>query len=158
MTNLYTGQLAPLSAEEADRVCADVIEKLEAFEAILAQETAHVAAARLTESFALTEKKAEAAGAYLQSVEDMKRQMVPLKKLAPKTLLRLKERHEALKSAVEHNMRTLATVKAVSEKLLRDVTADALKSRTLDTYGSSAQMTRVSRETMTTPLHLSKKL
>ena len=131
--------------------------KLDAFELILAQETAHVAAARLSESFALTDKKGEAAGAYLQAVEAMKRQIGPLKKLAPELLFRLKERHEALESALQHNMRTLATVKAISEKLLRDVTADTLKGKALDTYGSGAQMTPVRRESMTAPLHLSKR-
>jgi len=54
-------------------------------------------------------------------------------------------------------MRTLATVKAISEKLLRDVTADTLKDKALDTYGSGAQMTPVRREAMTAPLHLSKR-
>jgi len=74
-----------------------------------------------------------------------------------RSLDRLKERHEALKSALQHNMRTLATVKAISEKLLRDVTADTLKGKALDTYGSGAQMTPVRRESMTAPLHLSKR-
>ena len=157
MMNVPPLQSTPQSPEEAEQFCADVMAKLDAFELILAQETAHIAAARLSESFALTDKKGEAAGAYLQAVEAMKRQIGPLKKLAPELLFRLKERHEALKSALQHNMRTLATVKAISEKLLRDVTADTLKGKALDTYGSGAQMTPVRRESMTAPLHLSKR-
>lgn len=157
MMNIPSPQTTPQSFDEAEKFCADVMTKLDAFESILAQETAHIAAARLSESFALTDAKADAAGAYLQAVEAMKRQIEPLKKLAPDPLLRLKERHEALKSALQHNMRTLATVKAVSEKLLRDVTADTLKNKVPDTYGSGAQMTPVSREALTTPLHMSKR-
>ena len=157
MMNLPPLHTTPQSSEEANQFCADVMAKLDAFESILAQETAHIAAARLSESFALTEQKSDAAGAYLQAVEAMKRQIGPLKNLAPESLLRLKERHEALRSALQHNMRTLATVKAVSERLLRDVTADTLKGKTLDTYGSGAQMTQIRRENLTAPLHLSRK-
>lgn len=145
-----------LSPEEAALLCADVMLKLEAFEAVLAQETAHIAAARLNEGFALGESKSQAAGAYLQAIESLKRQIAPLKILAPESLIRLRERHEALRAALQHNMKTLATVKSVSERLLRDVTADSLKTRNLETYGEHAELTQARRETLTTPIILSK--
>lgn len=125
---------------DATQFCADVTARLDAFEAILAEETTHVAAARLQQFFALTKAKSEAAGAYLNELESLKRQVGTLKQIAPEALDRLRDRHEALRIAIQHNMRTLATVKAVSEKLLRDVTADTLRSRTPHTYGSGAEM------------------
>lgn len=145
------------NANDAAHFCANVTAKLDAFEAILAEETAHVASARLPQFVALTQSKSEAAGAYLQAIEALKRQIEVLKHLAPEALGRLRDRHEALRMAIQHNMRTLATVKAVSEKLLRDVTADTLRSRAPGTYGAGAEMTPLRRETLTTPILMSKR-
>jgi hypothetical protein len=144
------------SADEAIQFCESVIAKLEAFEAILAQETAHIAAARLDEGFAITTAKSDAAGAYLQSLEVLKRQLPPIKRLAPEWITRLRERHEALRTALHHNMKTLATVKSVSEKLMRDVTADTMKNRTLETYGATAEIAKANRDSLTTPILISR--
>lgn len=150
--------ITPLrTPNDATQFCADVTAKLDAFENILAEETAHVASARLPQFVALMQSKSEAAGAYLQAIEALKRQIEALKQLAPEALGRLRDRHEALRMAIQHNMRTLATVKAVSEKLLRDVTADTLRSRAPGTYGSGAEMTPLRRETLTTPILMSKR-
>ena len=45
MMNLPPLHTTPQSSEEANQFCADVMAKLDAFESILAQETAHIAAA-----------------------------------------------------------------------------------------------------------------
>ena len=156
MTNTIRDEPFIQSAEAATDLCETVIAKLEAFEAILAQETAHIAAARLDDGFAITPAKSDAAGDYLQSLEVLKRQITSIKRLAPECIIRLRERHEALRAALNHNMKTLATVKSVSEKLMRDVTADTMKNRTLATYGATAEINQAGRDSLTTPILMSR--
>jgi hypothetical protein len=54
-------------------------------------------------------------------------------------------RHGALQSTLEANLKTLQTLKTVSESILRGVASDVAASRSLATYGRSGTILATKR-------------
>ncbi len=123
------------SSEEAEALCALLEERLDTIEAVICEESDHLAKARLADAFALHERKSLEAKSYERGLNIFLENSVALARFQPSGLERIKMRHGALQSTLEANLKTLQTLKTVSESLLRGVATDVAASRSLSTYG-----------------------
>jgi hypothetical protein len=133
------------SPEDADALCAMLEERLTAMEALIREETDHLAKARLADAFALNERKVLEAKSYERGLAIFRENSVALARFHPSGLERIKMRHGALQSTLEANLKTLQTLKTVSESILRGVASDVAASRSLATYGRSGTILATKR-------------
>lgn len=115
-----------------------VLEALGALSHLVGEETELVRAGRLPEAMNREPRKTELAGIYMRGVEQVKLNAVVLARFVPDQVKRLKEAHLAFQSLIETNQIVLATARAVSESIIRDLAADANKPMRANGYGPAA--------------------
>ena len=115
-----------------------VLEALGALSHLVGEETELVRAGRLPEAMSREPRKTELAGIYMRGVEQVKLNAVALARFVPEQVKRLKEAHIAFQSLIETNQIVLATARAVSESVIRDLAADANKPMRANGYGPAA--------------------
>lgn len=141
---------------EARALVSEVIETIGRLEQTLAAETELMQAGRLNEGLDLAPQKQEQAGFYMRLLESVKANAVALARFAPDGVEALKSRHGAFAEQLRLNQTVIATIKAVSESLVRGLQTEATASRTLSVYGPRASApTPVANRT---PLALSLRL
>ncbi|MGN6098766.1 MAG: hypothetical protein ACTHP8_21345 [Bosea sp. (in: a-proteobacteria)] len=123
---------------EARILVETVLEALAALAHLVGEETELVRAGRLPEAMTRELRKAELAGVYMRGVEQVKLNAVALARFAPEQVKRLKEAHRAFQGLIETNQIVLATARAVSESVIRDLAADANKPMRANAYGPTA--------------------
>jgi SpoVK/Ycf46/Vps4 family AAA+-type ATPase len=128
------------SGEDAEALCEAFEARLDALEIIIRSETDHLAAARLADAFALHERKALEAQTYERSLDEFRRNSVALARFKPSGLDRVKMRQGALQASLEANLKTLQTLKTVSESLLRGVAKDVAAARSPGLYGRGGKV------------------
>lgn len=116
-TRVATREGALALVAEVDGVMAELGKVLEV-------ETARVRAGQIREGLAEEERKSALASRYIQGLEALKTNAVALARLAPEALERLKLRHEGFAQTLETNRIVLATARAVSEQLVRTLSAE----------------------------------
>lgn len=144
------------STIEANGLVAEVMEAIEALEGLLAEETALLKAGRISQALDLTEVKSARAGAYARLLQAVKGNAVALARFAPDGVQALKARHGDFSATLALNETVLATVRAVSEGLLRDLCEEAAPGQRLSTYGPGLSRSRNAPRQV--PLALSVKL
>jgi hypothetical protein len=127
----------------ADALCARalieaVLEALGALSHLVGEETELVRAGRLPEAMTREPRKTELAGIYMRGVEQVKLNAVALARFVPDQVKRLKEAHHAFQGLIETNQIVLATARAVSESVVRDLAADANRPMRANGYGPAA--------------------
>ena len=125
-------------AAEAGALIEAVLEALGALSHLVGEETELVRAGRLPEAMKREPRKAELAGIYMRGVEQVKLNAVALARFVPDQIRRLKEAHLAFQDLIETNQIVLATARAVSEAIVRDLATDANKPMRAAGYGPTA--------------------
>ena len=115
-----------------------VLEALGALSHLVGEETELVRAGRLPEAMTREPRKTELAGIYMRGVEQVKLNAVALARFVPDQVKRLKDAHLAFQSLIETNQIVLATARAVSESVVRDLAADANRPMRANGYGPAA--------------------
>lgn len=126
------------SALDARALIEAVLETLAALSHLVGEETELLRAGRLPEAMAREPRKAELAGVYMRGVEQVKLNAVALARFAPDQVKRLKSAHIGFQSLIDINQLVLATARAVSESIVRDLAADANKPTRAAGYGPAA--------------------
>jgi hypothetical protein len=124
-------------AAGAERLVAEALETVAALEAALAEETALVRVGRLRDGLASAERKAELAARYHTGTETLKANAVALSRLAPNGVAKLREAHARLAASVAANQAVLATARAVSEGVVKALSAELARGGRPQTYGAT---------------------
>src|SRR6478736_792897 len=117
-----------------------VLEALGSLSHLVGEETELVRAGRLPEAMSREPRKTELAGIYMRGVEQVKLNAVALARFVPDQVKRLKEAHLAFQGLIETNQIVLATARAVSESVIRDLAADANRPMRANGYGPAASV------------------
>jgi hypothetical protein len=126
------------TAPEARALVEGVLEALSALSHLVGEETELVRAGRLPEALTREPRKTELAGLYMRGVEQVKLNAVALARFVPDQVHRLKAAHLSFQSLIEINQIVLATARAVSESIVRDLAADANRPNKAAGYGPTA--------------------
>jgi len=126
------------SAPEARALIDGVLEALSALSHLVGEETELVRAGRLPEAMAREPRKTELAGLYMRGVEQVKLNAVALARFVPEQVQRLKAAHLSFQALIETNQIVLATARAVSEAIVRDLATDANRPTRAAGYGPAA--------------------
>lgn len=123
---------------EARALIETVLETLGTLSHVVGEETELVRAGRLPEAMEREPRKSELAGIYMRGVEQVKLNAVALARFAPDQLKRLKSAHIGFQGLIDINQLVLATARAVSEAIVRDLAADANKPTRAAGYGPAS--------------------
>ncbi|MCJ2034322.1 hypothetical protein [Methylobacterium sp. J-068] len=123
----------------AASLVAAVMASLEALDAVLARESAHVRVGRLREGLAEGERKTALSAAYLQGLETVKANAIALARFAPDGVATLKAAHARFTQSVETNQAVLATARTVSEGLVKTLADEMNRARIPTVYGRPSQ-------------------
>ena len=88
---------------------------------VVGEETELVRAGKLSDAMEREPRKTELAGIYMRGVEQVKLNAVALARFVPDQVKRLKSAHVAFQDLIEINQIVLATARAVSESIVRDL-------------------------------------
>ncbi|HVL71555.1 MAG TPA: hypothetical protein VM434_06685 [Beijerinckiaceae bacterium] len=113
-----------LSRPDAERLIGGILAAMDELAGVLEAETGHLREGRLREGLSTQARKAELAGAYARGLEEVKANAVALARFAPEALARLRAAHARFAETVAANQTVLATARAVSEGLIRDVSTE----------------------------------
>lgn len=123
---------------EARALIDAVLEALGALSHLVGEETELLRGGRLPEAMTREPRKTELAGIYMRGVEQVKLNAVALARFAPDQVRRLKAAHADFQTLIETNQLVLATARAVSESIVRDLAADANKPSRVAGYGPAS--------------------
>ncbi|MGE7472747.1 hypothetical protein ACQKLX_25190 [Bosea sp. NPDC003192] len=126
------------NAVEAERLIETVMETLSALSHVVGEETGLVKAGRLKDAMEREARKAELAGTYMKGVEQIKLNAVALARFSPEKVKRLKNAHLAFQELIDLNQTVLATARAISESIMRDLATDTNKQNRAPGYGPAA--------------------
>ena len=126
------------NALDARALIEAVLETLAALSHIIGEETELVRAGRLPEAMQREPRKAELAGIYMRGVEQVKLNAVALARFTPEQVRRLKDAHAGFQGLVETNQLVLATARAVSETIVRELASEANRPARAAGYGPTA--------------------
>lgn len=145
------------TVNDARTLVADVVAALDKLEVTLERETGLMETGRINEALDLATAKQEQAGLYMRLLESVKANAIALARFAPDSVEALRTRHGGFSSKLQVNQTVIATVKAISEQLIRGLQQETTASRTLSVYGPGASAV-VARPASAAPLALSVRL
>lgn len=128
------------SALEAQALIEAVLETLGALSHVVGEETELVRAGKLSDAMEREPRKTELAGIYMRGVEQVKLNAVALARFVPDQVKRLKSAHVAFQDLIEINQIVLATARAVSESIVRDLASEANRPMRAAGYGPTASV------------------
>lgn len=134
---------------EIARLMSELLDVVEA-------ETALVRGGRLTAAAAAASRKSELARAFMSCVSGLRASRHDLARL-PKLLDQVHRQHQQFRTALQINLTVLATARAVSEGILRGLSAELARRSTVQTYGASGRQQAASRRPAP-PIALSRSL
>ncbi|MGX7704868.1 hypothetical protein [Methylobacterium sp. Gmos1] len=123
-------------AAAAERLVAETLTTMRELETLLGRESDHIRVGRLAEGLAEAPQKTALAGAYLQGLQAVKANAVALARFAPDGVARLREAHGRFSETVAANQAVLATARAISEGLLRNLSAELTRNAEPKGYGT----------------------
>ncbi len=132
-------QAAIASRSDAERSIAALNATMDALEQTVAEETARVAAGRLSEALALAPIKSDLARRFTAESERLRAARGLLVRMLPQALEALQQRHTAFQTLLQKNLTVLATAHAVSEGIIRGVSDELARKRAPSTYGASGR-------------------
>jgi hypothetical protein len=147
---------AVTTAAEADQLAAQLIALMDRLAGVIEQETALMRAGRLAQALAAAEPKTDLARRYVADCARLRAS--PLARRLPAARLEaLRRRHETFRALVQTSMTVLATAHAVSEGIVRGVSAEMMQRSTPQTYGASGRTNAPSPRTAA-PIAVSRSL
>ncbi|MBN9061634.1 MAG: hypothetical protein BGP06_02315 [Rhizobiales bacterium 65-9] len=126
------------TAEQARALLTEIAAVLDRLEKTLLDETELMQSGRINEGLALSPRKQDEAGLYMRLLESVKANAVALARFAPEGVESLKTRHGVFAQQLHLNQTVIATVKSVSESLVRGLQVEATSRQTLSVYGPGA--------------------
>jgi hypothetical protein len=133
-------RLAAIDALPAGELCRRAMETLEAFIAIVNEETTLLRAGRAREAGALSAEKTALAQDYMGLVRSVQRQADRLRREVPDAVDHLRSGHDRLATQLAENLKVLATARRVTEDILTDVATTVGRQSQARTYGASGQV------------------
>ena len=109
------------------------------------EETALVRAGKLAEAAKLEAAKTELSRMYVADTARIKASQVYLDRVTPAMAAELRQRHDLFRAVLQMNLTVLATAHAVSESIMRGVSAELARKATPQGYGASGRPRRAGR-------------
>lgn len=130
---------AALIADDAQSCAVTLQDTMTELKALIDQETSLVRIGDLHATVQLEPKKSDAARRYVAAVLKARLVQPLMARLMPDELQALQVQHDALRAALKVNMTVLATAHAVSEGVVRGVSAEVQRRNSPQTYTNSGQ-------------------
>jgi hypothetical protein len=131
---------APLtSLAEAERVINHLLDVMDALLDVVDEETDLVRAGRLADAARLEPAKSELSRLYVDDTARIRAGQQFLTQAAPELADELRQRHDTFRAVLQMNLTVLATAHAVSEGIMRGVSAELARKATPQAYGASGQ-------------------
>jgi hypothetical protein len=144
---------------EAASLVDSVIQALTALARVVDEETQLMRDGRLEEALEREGRKSELAGAYMKGLETVKANAVALARFSPEGVMRLKEAHLEFQGLIETNQAVLATARAISESIMRDLATQTGTQTRASGYGPTAAANMAAfRRPAAGPMMVSKRL
>jgi hypothetical protein len=145
------------SPAEGEALIKHLLQVMEALLGAVEDETALVRAGKLVEASKIEAAKTELSNMYLADAARIKASQVYLDRVTPVMASALRQRHDLFHAVLQMNLTVLATAHAVSESIMRGVSAELARKATPQGYGASGRAAVPGAATMQ-PLTLSRVL
>jgi hypothetical protein len=145
------------SAAEGGKLIQHMLDVMDALLATVEEETQLVRNGRLAEAAKLEAVKTELSGMYVDDTARIRANQGFLSKSTPDLVDELRERHDQFRALLQINLTVLATAHAVSEGIMRGVSAELARKATPQGYGASGHAATPSASSMQ-PLTVSRVL
>src|SRR5262245_39514694 len=146
------------SVTEAQQLFSHLAEVMDAMLVLVEQETALVRGGKLSEVTNLEQQKSDLARLYHADTARVKASTAFLSQALPDGLDALRRRHDKFHALLQVNLTVLATAQAVSEGIMRGVSAELARKAAPQTYGPSGQAATPPRREARVPLTVSRAL
>ena len=145
------------SRAEAEQLIKHLLDVMDALLGTVEEETELVRGGRLTDAAKLEPAKADLSRLYLADTARIRASQGYLSKTTPDMVDELRKRHDMFHALLQINLTVLATAHAVSESIMRGVSAELARKATPQAYGASGRATTPSAGSMQ-PLTVSRVL
>lgn len=122
---------------EANELANMVMETLASLAQVIGEETQLMKDGKIAEALDREIRKTELAGQYMRGLETVKANAVALARFAPEQVTRLRGAHLEFSELLQTNQAVLATARAVSETIVRDLAKEAGRVNQPSGYGRS---------------------
>ena len=129
------------SAADGETLIKHLLEVMEALLGTVEEETALIRAGKLAEAAKLEPAKSELSRMYVADTARIKASQVYLDRVRPAMAKELRQRHDLFRAVLQMNLTVLATAHAVSEGIMRGVSAELARKATPQAYGASGHAT-----------------
>jgi hypothetical protein len=129
------------SAADGETLIKHLLEVMEALLGTIEEETALIRAGKLAEAAKLEPAKAELSNMYIADTARIKASQVYLDRVRPEMTRELRQRHDLFRAVLQMNLTVLATAHAVSESIMRGVSAELARKATPQAYGATGYAT-----------------
>lgn len=130
------------SRAEAETLIKHVLDVMDALLGTVEEETALVRAGKLREASKLEAVKTDLTNMYLADTARIRASQQYLRQVAPEMAAELRTRHDLFRAVLQMNLTVLATAHAVSESIMRGVSAELARKATPQAYGASGAAMR----------------
>jgi hypothetical protein len=127
------------SSAEAELVITHLMDVMDALLAVIEEETALVRGGKLSQAARLEPSKQELSRLYVADTARLKASQPFLAQALPDVLEGLRKRHDLFHALLQINLTVLATAHAVSEGIMRGVSAELARKATPQGYGASGR-------------------
>jgi hypothetical protein len=125
------------SAADGEALIQHLGEVMEALLGTIEEETALIRAGKLAEAAKLEATKSRLSNMYIADTARIKASQVYLDRVRPTMTRELRQRHDLFRAVLQMNLTVLATAHAVSESIMRGVSAELARKATPQAYGAS---------------------
>ena len=127
------------SPAEGESLIKHLLEVMDALLGTVEEETALVRAGNLVEAAKLEPAKAELSGMYVTDTARIRASQGYLNKVTPALAADLRKHHDLFRAVLQMNLTVLATAHAVSESIMRGVSAELARKATPQAYGATGR-------------------
>jgi hypothetical protein len=125
------------SVAEGERLIQHMLDVMDALLATVEEETEMVRAGRLPDAAKLEPIKAELSLLYVEDTARIRANQGYLTQATPDLVEDLRRRHDLFRALLQINLTVLATAHAVSESIMRGVSAELARKATPQAYGAT---------------------
>ena len=126
-------------AADGERLIRHMFDVMDALLAAIEEETELVRAGRLPDAAKLEPVKAELSHLYVDDTARIRASQDYLTQATPALIDELRRRHDQFRALLQINLTVLATAHAVSESIMRGVSAELARKATPQAYGASGR-------------------
>jgi hypothetical protein len=142
---------------EARKLADGLLEIMNTLLGVIDQETKLVRAGKIREGMALEKQKSELSRRYAGAISHFKSSQKYMTQTTPELLTALHRHHDVFRAMLQVNLTVLATAHAVSEGIVRGVSAEAQRRNMPQTYTATGQRAAPARQ-HTTPIAVSRSM